>query len=269
MAVFSLTGTAIGGICSPLLAFQLGFHEMAMIIGCICLVTLLAPLAIPEKFVNVKGETPTFWNSFKTAWQSSSFKIYIVGTTFAWIAISILTTCSTFVAVALLYRDISFGAVLNGTFMGGTLIAFPTTISLVRRKGKRFTLQFSMVWLGCGLLAVGALPILAGKALLPWLLLLLLCSFGLAGFFILPNAMLPDLIDEEVKHKEGQKEAVYFGIRGLLIEISIGIGYFLAGIMLMLGKTQAQPLGVQLAFPLAGFFALASAFTFTFYPIKR
>ena len=37
----------------------------------------------------------------------------------------------------------------------------------------------------------------------------------------------------------------------------------------MLGKTPAQPWGVQIAFPVAGLFALAAAWASVFYPIEE
>ncbi|MDJ0714701.1 MAG: MFS transporter [Prochloraceae cyanobacterium] len=269
IAVFSLLGTAIGGICSPWLTSQFGFSKMASIIGGIGFVTLLMPLAVTEELVPVEKKYLTFWKSLRLAWHNPSFRSYSSGITCAWVTVSILTICPTFLAVALLNRDISFGAVINAVVLGSSAMGLPLVNLLAKYWGKRRIFQLSMIWFGCGLLAIGICPILFEDALLPWLVLLFLSGLGLAGFFILPNAMLPDLIDEDAKQTGLRREAIYFGTRGLLAESSIGLGAMLAGLILMLGKTPEQPWGVQLAFPVAGLFALASAWFFSFYPIKK
>ena len=183
--------------------------------------------------------------------------------------VSISSVCSTFLAVALLNKDISFGSVVNALILGGTVSGFGLVVPLARRWGKSYTFQLSMVWLGSGLLAVAIWPFLVGSSLLPWLALLALSNLGAASFLILPNAMLPDVIDRDRKQFGLRREAIYFGARGLLVEASVGIGSLLAGALLMLGKTPAQPWGVQIAFPVAGLFALGAAGAFAFYPIKK
>jgi glycoside/pentoside/hexuronide:cation symporter, GPH family len=66
-----------------------------------------------------------------------------------------------------------------------------------------------------------------------------------------------------------RREAAYFGARGLLVEISVGVGSLLAGVLLVLGKTPLQPWGVLLAIALAGFFSLVAAWVFATYPITE
>ena len=269
MAAFGLLGSALGGIGAPWLSHQYGFPGMALIIGSISFVTMLMPLSVQEEVMPSKREYFPFWKSLRSGWQNNSFRIYLTGIGSVWITVSILSVCSTFLAVALLDKDISFSSVINGLMLGGTVSGFALVIPLARRWGKGHTFQLSMAWLGGGILAVAICPFLVGAALLPWLVLLVLSNLGTAGFFILPNAMLPDVIDRDTKQFGVRREAIYFGARGLLVEASVGIGSLLAGVLLMLGKTPAQPWGVQIALIVAGLFALAAAGAFVFYPIKK
>lgn len=275
MAVCAMLGASIGGIGSPLLVDRYGFPGMALILGTIGFIALSMPLIVPEETVPAKIEfshkieTPTFWKSLRSALQNKSFRSYVAGFSSAGIAMSIVAACPAFLAVALLGKDVSFGTVVNGIILGSGVIGFVVVIPLARRWGKRRAFQWAMAWLGCGLLAVGIFPLLVGQALAPWLLLLLLSNLGSSSFFILPNAMLPDVIDRDERNFGVRREAIFFGTRGLLQNVSQGMGVFLAGILLMLGKTSAQPWGVQLAFPVAGLFALAAAWAFVFYPIEE
>lgn len=270
MAMFSMLGASIGGIGSPLLVERYGFSGMALSLGTLGLVTLSMPLIVAEEVVVVtKAKSPTFWASLRSALQNRSFRSYVAGFTSAGIAMSIVAACPAFLAVALLGKDVSFGTIVNAIILGSGIIGFAVVIPLAKRWGKRRAFQSSMAWLGCGLLLVGILPILVGQALTPWLLLLLLSNLGSSSFFILPNAMLPDVIDRDEANFGVRREAIFFGTRGFLQNASQGMGVFLAGIILSLGKTSTEPLGVQLAFPVAGFFAIAAAWAFMFYPIEE
>ena len=269
MAAFGLLGNALGGIGAPWLSQQYGFPGMASIIGGISFLTMLMPLIVQEDVLASKPEYLPFWKSLKSGWQNNCFRIYLTGIASAWIAFTISSVCSTFLAVALLNQDISFGSVVNVMMMAGAVGGFALVVPLARHWGKSYTFQLSMAWLGSGLLAVAIWPFLVGAALLPWLALIALANLGAASFLILPNAMLPDIIDRDRKELGVRREAIYFGARGLLVETSIGIGSLLAGALLMLGKTPAQPWGVQIALPVAGLFVLGAAGAFAFYPIKK
>ncbi len=269
MAIFAMLGASIGGIGSPLLVDKYGFQGMAITLGVINFIALSMPLIVKEEIVPSKIESPTFWSSVRSALQNQSFRSYVAGFSSAVIAISIVSACPAFLAVALLGKDVSFGTVINSILLGSGVMGFMVVIPLAKRWGKRRAFQWAMLWLGCGLVIVGSLPLLIGKALTPWLLFLSFSNLGLSSFFILPNAMLPDVIDRDERNFGVRREAIFFGTRGLLENMSQGIGVFLAGILLMLGKTPAQPWGVQLAFPVAGLFALAAAWAFVFYPIEE
>lgn len=271
MAVSSLIGTALGGVIAPWLTSEFSFEKMGLILGGISLLTMLMPLAIaevPVRSPNLNGaqssnNNPTFWDSCQTVWQTSSLRSHMLGFSLIWIAVTILTGCTTFIAVAILNRDLGFGGVLNGIFLGGVAIAFPLIIALAKRWGKKEALQTAMIWSGLGLIILSLWSILVSKGLLIWLVLLFLSSFGWAAFFILPNAILPDLVRETLGQVGAQREAVYFGIRGFLVEISIGMGSLLTGLILTLGKTPERPYGVQIALVVAGLSALASVKAFT------
>lgn len=269
LAAAGLTGSAIGAVGAPWLSQKYGFYGMALMLGSVGFVSLLLPLRVPEQLRPSHDHHPPFWQSLRLGWHNSAFRIYIAGIAAAWIAVSIVSVCPTFLAVALLHRDVSFGGVINGVILGGTVIGFIPVSLLARHWGKGQTFQRSMIWLGCGLVTISVMPFFVGTTLPPWLALLLIGNLGAASFFILPNAMLPDVISHGAKDQGIGQEAIYFGTRGLLVEISIGFGSLLAGLILALGKTSEQPWGVQLAFPIAGIFALAAAGAFIFYPIER
>lgn len=269
MAVTSLIGTLTAGIGAPLMVERYGFTAMAVAIALISSIAMLAPLMVKETANLRPADSLSFSASIQQGWKNLFFRTYIISLAAAWIAVSMLSVCSTFIAVSLLNQPVSFGAVINGMVVGGAIIGAPLVPRLVRKLGQQRAFQFSMCWVGGGFLSIALLSF--GSIAPPlglWVLLLLLTSLGLAGFFVLPNAMLSTAVSQQSGPAQSAQETVYFGIRGLFVETSIGFGAFLSGLSLALGKTAINPLGVQLALVVAGIIALLSAYAFSYFPSK-
>jgi glycoside/pentoside/hexuronide:cation symporter, GPH family len=266
MAIASIGGTAISGLAAPWLTQQYGFQVMALIIGIMSLLVLSFPLAISEKFTQASTNQLPFRKSLQFAWQNQVFKSYLIGITSAWIAISIVSVVPTFIAIALLKKNVGFGSLINITALLGIISGFFFVTPMIKHWGKKKTFQVSMVWFAIGLFLLSVYSVKTPQTLL-WLSLLLVSYLGLTSFFILPNAMLPDVIAQDTSLQEQKREAIYFGTRGLLIEVGIGLGFLIASILLLLGKTPEQPWGIIVSLLAAIIFALVAAWAFNFYSI--
>jgi glycoside/pentoside/hexuronide:cation symporter, GPH family len=270
LAVTSLLGALIAGVATPWLTYQYGFKTMVLAISTLSLVTLLIPLSLREKptLSGIQREI-LLRESFFRSLRNPVFLPYALGISTAWVAIGILSITSTFIAVALLGYSIGFAAVVNGLVLLGSVLGLPFVLPLVKRYGKKRTFQGSMAWSGFGLIGLALLPLIGSHRPILLLGLLMISSLGLAGFYVLPNAMLPDVIDQNRKDNGAQQEAIYFGVRGLLVEFSVGLGFLISGLMLALGNTATNPLGVQIAIAVAGFFSLLSVVVFRSYSIEN
>ena len=269
VAISNLLGNAVGLIAAPWLVERLGFLNMALILSAISLISLVAPLAIKEDANLPRPKRMDFWNSVQTVGQNPTFRPYLVSQIAMWFTINIIYLCSNHFVIAMLHRDIGFGSVVNGVIMGGTIIGFVPINLLTKYWGKKATLRLSLIWLGISLLGLGVWPLWIRDTL--WLCLALLTLFGagLSGLFILPNAMLADIVDEDAKQTGVQRGAIYFGVQAMVVTVSSGLASLLAGAILMLGKTPVQSLGVQLIYPVAGFFALGAAWILADYPLSE
>ncbi|MGD1896234.1 MAG: MFS transporter [Phormidesmis sp.] len=272
MAITSLLGTLIAGIGAPLIVERDSFISMAIAIALIGSLAMLAPLLVKETTTSAPVKPLSIKAALQQGWQDSFFRTYLISLAAAWIAVSMLSVCSTFIAVALLGQPVSFGALINGIVVVGALLGAPFVPRLVQKLGQQKAFQFSMSWIGSGFLSISILSFThTAPPLWVWVSLLLLTSLGLSGFFVLPNAMLSTAVSQQSAQGEPSRESVYFGIRGLFVETSIGFGAFLSGLALTLGKTASNPLGIQLALIIAGGLALLSAYAFTLFscaPVK-
>lgn len=267
LGISSLIGAIIGGVGTPWLTAQYGFAVMTVVISGISLVMLLLPLLAPE-LVAQKTERLPLLTVLRASWQNSSFRSYVLGTSAAWSAMSILAVCPPFFAIALLQQDISYGALLNALVLGGSAFSIFILRPFVNKLGKKRTSQFSMLWSGGGLMLLTVASIWLEPSLTLWLALLPISSLGLGSIIVLPNAMMQDVIDQDLKFGQSA-QAIYYGSRGLFRELSTGFGILIAGSLLSLGNTASEPLGVQLSLVAAGLCVFVSAWFWKLYPISK
>ena len=102
------------------------------------------------------------------------------------------------------------------------------------------------------------------------LVIFALASFPIAVLYILPRAVLADVIDDDANKTGYRREAVFNGVEGLITKAAAGLGPAIAASILFtfFGKTTAEPGGLLLAGPVAGFFCLIAWWTFRRYPFK-
>jgi len=267
LAIASLAGGILGGVGTPWLSARYGFAVMTMVIGSISLGTLLLPLLAPELEAKETQRLPLL-TVLRASWQNASFRPYVLGISAACTAMAILAVCPPFFAIALLHQDVSFGGLINALVLGASAFSIVLLKPLVNRFSKKQTFQFSMIWSGVGLILLTMVSIWIGPSLPLWLSLLPLSSIGLGTVIVLPNAMLPDVIDQDSRFGQAA-QAVYFGSRGLFRELSTGLGILIAGSLLSLGNTAAEPLGVQLSLVAAGLCVFISAGFWMIYPIPK
>lgn len=269
IGVFGLVGATIGGIIAPWLTDSYGFRGMGIVISIIGLITLAMPILEKEEYAPSKGKYPSFKTAITSACSNPTFRTYIITMICAWMVISIISVIPTFLVIALLQREISFAAVINTVIVGSSLGGFAFILPLSERFGKKRVFQFSLIWFGIGMLIMAVGRFWLQQSLIPWIILMIVAHLALASFFSLPNAMLSDIIEKDAEQQGVRREAVFFGTRGLLIQFSQGAGSLLTGLILALGKTPDNPLGVQFALVTAGCLSLFAAFLLRSYPIKQ
>jgi glycoside/pentoside/hexuronide:cation symporter, GPH family len=269
IAILNLLGTALGLIAAPWLVGRFGFLNMALILGGPMVISLIAPLAIREDPYLITSKPLPFRSSLQSVLQNQAFRAYIFSQFQMWITINIIFVSSNYFVVALLDQEIGSSALINGAALGGAGSGFVLVNGLAKRWGKKATIQSALIGIGLGLLSVGIWPVWLRETQWLWMILIALFGVMLAALFILPNAILADIVDEDADRMGVQRAAIYFGTQAMVVSISSGLASLIAGATLMLGKTAIQPLGVQLVYPLAGLFALGSAWQLKFYPIEK
>ena len=92
----------------------------------------------------------------------------------------------------------------------------------------------------------------------------------MAGFMILPMALLADVIDYDETLTGKRREGIYFGVQSILQKIAIGISIPIASLMMYIGG-DASPTerGLKLITLVAGMSAVLAFVVFLGYPLKE
>jgi GPH family glycoside/pentoside/hexuronide:cation symporter len=69
--------------------------------------------------------------------------------------------------------------------------------------------------------------------------------------FSLPNAIVADIVDRDEKSTGERREAIYFGVQGLLVKAGMGVGVSIAAALLWLFGAEVDRQGGYLACALA------------------
>ncbi|MCL0069715.1 MFS transporter, partial [Dehalococcoidia bacterium] len=91
-----------------------------------------------------------------------------------------------------------------------------------------------------------------------------------SSFLMLNHAIIADIIDHDETITGFRREAIYYGVQGLVQKSGIGVSALIFTLLLHLfGRTAAEPLGVTLAGPVAGILVFVGFLVFLKYPFRK
>ena len=203
------------------------------------------------------------------------FLVFMAGSVFLMLGLNIVQPLLPYLAVVL-GRSEGFGAVLGGALFGGTALGFAVTTPMTRRWGLRSTLVAYTLAFALGALALGLIQ--PGPEGGPQDARNLAVAFGAlavmgvptAGFIVLPNVVLAQIIDYDASYTGSERGGIYFGMQGLLTKWVFGVSLaVLAFLFARYGNSLADPEGVIAAGPVAGVACLLAAACFFRYPEQQ
>jgi glycoside/pentoside/hexuronide:cation symporter, GPH family len=155
--------------------------------------------------------------AFRLTMTNRNF-LFLIGSLLAFHAgLLMVTQAVPFYVVELLGLSRAWQAPVTAAFFVSALLAVPVIVWSTRRYTKR------RVYAVCLLAATALLPLLGVTGMLPVLpglvqalVIIGLIGLPLSGIFILPDAMLADVVDEDAGATQFRREAMYFSSRAPL-----------------------------------------------------
>ncbi|MGF1570920.1 MAG: MFS transporter [Nodosilinea sp.] len=255
----------LGGLCSilsvlPLLWCVVGTYPYAVQRGA------LQPAATDDA-------TVPFLQQIKIVFSNRAF-LFVVGIyLFAWLALQMTASIIPFYATFWMGLDSYF---LVALLVQGTAIIMMYFVNLLsRRLGKQ---EIFYIGLGTWVIAQIALFFIQPGQVAALYLLCIVVSFGVATAYVVPWAMLPDVIELDELQTGQRREGVFYAFMTLLQKVGLALGLFLVSLALevsgFVSETTQQPDSALLAIrifigPVPLVLLLVAMGLAWFYPINR
>ena len=197
--------------------------------------------------------------------------LYLVGSLLCFEAgLLMVTQAIPYYVVELLGLRPAMQAPMTAAIFVTAIVAIPATIVLTRRRGARTVYSWCLIGATITLPALGLIGLAEGTAgLVHAMVIIGVIGLPLSGIFILPDALLAHVVDEDFAVTDSRREAMYFSSRATLEKFGQALATGLFALLLgIFGATAEEPLGLHLVGPAAALTTLAgwALFTFGFRP---
>ena len=240
---FNILGAIGGMLIAGYLIDHYGYLRMALCFAPVILLCSWAPLLVPTP---AEGAVPSDFplrQALLTTLRNPLFVPYVVSQLLFWMALRIIMgALPKLVEVRAEVAETQQGIVMAAGLLVAALF-FPFMPGLASRAGKKRILSGAMLYFGVvmiPLVFLGSLPVPLG----PFgqaILTMALAGPAIAALFTLPNAMVADIVDRDEEETGQRREAIYFGVQGLIVKAGLGLGIGIAALELgYFGETAAR-----------------------------
>jgi GPH family glycoside/pentoside/hexuronide:cation symporter len=238
----------------------------------------LGPIAAVDerRFTRGRPSELSLLRALGATMGNSSFAIYVLAQILFVFGINLVQPSLPYYATVVLGRSEGFAALLSAPMLVGVAAGFALIGPLARRFGPK---RVMMVCVAVFCVPLASLGLLEAEVpggphdranLSIALTSLALVGFPVAGFLILPNVLLSQLIDADEQRTGANRAAMFFGVQGFLTKWVYGVSMWaLTFLMSRFGNSPEEPLGVLLVGPVAGGACLVSLALYACYPERR
>lgn len=269
--IFNVVGIAIGALAAGMIASALGFGWMGVILGAITLVSLVIPAWMVREPASTEAEIADMGvvPSIRSTLANRPFRTYVAGQFCFWFGLNAVLINAPYLVTVVAGKGEVEASIALGVAILASVAAFPVFVRIAKRYGLRQSLIVSMIWFAVVLFLAG----LVGRPFMPFtaytqvLLVNFLAGVPIAALLVLPNPLMAEITDYDERATGKRREAIYFGVQGLIVKASMALSSVLATQMLSrLGYTPDAPWGVLAIGPMAGLFVLLGITIFRRYP---
>ena len=261
--LFAVFGAGLGLAGSGALVDALGFQEVGIILAVVGVVFRFLSLSGVWKYAP-RHTTPArvdFLRGIRETLRNPQFVYYLptfvmfttgVGILLGWMpffASQLLEAEEEGKVASLISTVVIMGAVLSG-------IVFWILLS-------RFGFSKRRVYGGCLIASGAAFPLLGlvglffdGGLLVQALVLTFIAGLPMAAVFMLPKGLTADIADYDAMLTGERREAMFYATQNFFEKVTFALPPALLSLILLLGDTTENPLGIRLAPVLAGVLAV-------------
>ena len=261
--LFAVIGAGLGFAGTGALVGPLGFQVVGIILAVVGVFFRYLSLAAIWRFAprDTIPARVSFWRGMKETLRNPQFVYYVPTFVMFTTGVGILLGWMPFFASQLLEAEEEGQLVglISTVVIAGAVISGLTFWIILNR----FGVSKRRVYGGC-LIASGLLfPVLGlaglvplGSAIIQGLVLSFIAGLPMAGVFMLPKGLTADIADYDSMLTGERREAMFYATQNFFEKITFALPPWLLSIILLLGDTTENPLGIRLAPVVAGVLAL-------------
>ena len=271
---FGVLGAVLGLVLTGLIKDAFDFKVMGAVV---------AVFGLTFRYVGLRGiwrsaprETPTarigLWPGFKSTLQNQQFLYFLPTFVLFQLAVTmVIAWLPFFVSEVLEERN---GGAVTSLLTFVALVAMASAVfglwRLSNSKGK------SWVYSACLLGTAVYMPLLFFCGFIPGipklvqgLVMALLAGIPMAGVNLLPRAITADITDYDELRTGMRREGMFYATQNLFEKIGSSFSPLALALILLLGETTQDPLGIRLVGPAAGIIAFFGFWLFRGYRLPN
>ena len=194
--------------------------------------------------------------------QNDKFVKYIIGFATFYLGFQLVQSNMAFVTTVALGLEKGMSSTLFIASVVCALAFIPLYNVFVKRLGTVRSLMISMVSYAIVSILIMVLPqVKAIPPVVSGFVLMALLGFPYSGLMVIPNVLVSEIIDDDHKRFAVRREAMFFGVQGLVNQIAASFSLLIIGVIHdLFGNSAGNSLGVTLVSPIAAVFALVGFF---------
>jgi GPH family glycoside/pentoside/hexuronide:cation symporter len=269
---FGAAGAGFGLIGSGLVVDSAGYPAMAAMIAVVALASRYVGLAGIWRHASRTQEPATIGlgAALRATFANRYFLYFLPTFALFQLGFQILVGVLPFLVEAALEVDEAgaWVAALAAVSVGTLVLMIPLAGILARRTSKRHAYRISLVT------AVVLFPLVAFAGFLPGIPVeaqlvagMVIAGLPIAGNYLFPAPLTADIIDFDSLRTGLRREATYYGAQNFVEKTTSALAPLVLGILLELGRTADDPLGVRLVGPVAALLVLVGLLSFRRYDL--
>jgi GPH family glycoside/pentoside/hexuronide:cation symporter len=269
---FGVAGAAVGLVLSGLLIDAAGYAAMAAAVAVLALGARYFGLAGIWRHASrtVEPADVGLGEALRATLANRYFLLFLPTFALFQLGFQVLLGVLPFLVKAALEVDEegAWVGALAAVAIGTMALTIPLAARLSRRRPKH---QAYRVFL---LAAVVLFPLLAFAGFLPGIPVeaqlvagMAIVGLPIAGNYLFPAPLTADIIDYDELRTGFRREATYFGAQNFVEKTTSALAPLVLGILLTLGRTSEDPLGIQLVGPVAAVLVLVGYLAFRGYDL--
>jgi len=267
VALFGILGMGFSMGASGFLIEAFGFGMASIIMSIFCVAVMIGPLLTvrinPEAIAGEKSEEKTKTNMFQSvisSLQNKTFRRYIMGFCVFFLGFQLIQFNLAFLTTVLLELEPGMSSILFISSVVSGVLLIPVFNLILKKMTTINALKLAVFSFVVVAILTTFLPMLVGtvgNGAIIGLALMMLLGFPYSGLMVIPNILVSEIIDEDIRENGKRREAMFFGVQGLINKFMVAIAGFVVGVVLdLFGNTVDSPFGVILVAPIAAVIAL-------------